>query len=118
MHTEIKILDLYPYMYGTRFVTMLILMSLFPRLKDISNVSYCLRNLTLNYNAFSYIISYSFNYRNTYFRNRAYDLFLYSVLINMDPVNKLYFFDWMILINTEYVVYSICVCVCVGIYVD
>ena len=28
----------------------------------------------------------------------------------MDPVNKLYCFDWMILINTEYVVYSMCVC--------
>ena len=27
----------------------------------------------------------------------------------MDPVNKLYLFDWMILINTEYVVYSMCV---------
>ena len=30
----------------------------------------------------------------------------------MDPVNKLYYFDWLILINTEYVVYSMCVCVC------
>ena len=53
MHTEIKILDLSQYMYGTIFVTMLRLMSLFPRLKNISNVSYCLRNLALNYNAFA-----------------------------------------------------------------
>ena len=52
------------------------------------------------------------------FTNRAYDVFLYSVLINMDPVNKLDCFDWMILINTEYVVYSRYVCVCVDIYVD
>ena len=31
MHTEIKTLDLSQYMYGTIFVTMVILMSLFPR---------------------------------------------------------------------------------------
>ena len=28
----------------------------------------------------------------------------------MEPINKLYFFDWMILINTEYAVYSMYVC--------
>ena len=50
--TEIKTLDLSQYMYGTIFVTMLILMSLFPHLKNLSNVSYCLRNLAMNYNAF------------------------------------------------------------------
>ena len=33
--------------------------------------------------------------------------------INIDPVNKLYFFDWIILISAEYVVYIMCV-----IYVD
>ena len=47
----------------------------------------------------------------------AYDLFLYSVLINMDPVNMLYFFDWMILINTEYVIYSMCMGVYVWLFV-
>ena len=40
-------------------------------------------------------------------------MFLYSVLIIMDPVNKLYFFDWMVLISAECVVYIIYVCVCV-----
>ena len=44
------------------------------------------------------------------FGNKTCDLFLYSVLINMDPVNKLSFFDWMILISAEYVVYIMCVC--------
>ena len=94
-------------------------MSLIPRFKNISNVSYCLKNLSLNYNAFALIINCSFNYRNKYFRNRAYDLFLYSVLVNMDPVNKLYCFDWMILINAEYVVYSImCVCVLTSMLIE
>ena len=41
----------------------------------------------------------------------AYDLVLYSVLVNMNPINKLYCFDWIILINAEYVVYIMCVCV-------
>ena len=49
-------------MRGTIYVTMLVLMCLFPRLTNFS---------------------------------------LYSVLINMDPVNKLYFFDWMILLSTH-----------------
>ena len=40
-------------------------------------------------------------------------MFLYSVLINMDLVNKLYCFDLMILISVAYVVYIIYVCVCV-----
>ena len=48
----------------------------------------------------------------------TYDMFLYSVLVNMNPVNKLYWFDWMILINTEYVVLGVCVCLCVDMYVD
>ena len=39
-------------------------------------------------------------------------MFLYSVLVILNPVNKLYHFDWMILINTEYVV-CVYVCVCV-----
>ena len=63
MHTEIKTLDLSQYMFGTIFMTMLISMSLFPRLKNRSNVSYCLINLALNYNAFAYIIIFSINYR-------------------------------------------------------
>ena len=41
----------------------------------------------------------------------AYDRVLYSVLVNMNPINKLYCFDWIILINAEYVVYIMCVCV-------
>ena len=36
----------------------------------------------------------------------------------MDPVNKLYCFDWMILINTEYVVYSMCVCVLTFMWIE
>ena len=50
-------------MYGTIFMTMLILMSLFTRSfdsfdsslsnKNRSNVSYCLRNSAFNYNAFA-----------------------------------------------------------------
>ena len=36
-------------------------------------------------------------------------LFQYYVLINIDPVNKLYCFDWIILISAEYVVYIMCV---------
>ena len=60
----------------------------------------------LNYNSFAYIIT-------LFIINMAYDLFLYSILVNVTPVNKLYHFDWMILINTEYVyVYSVCVFGC------
>ena len=48
----------------------------------------------------------------------AYDLVLYSVLVNMNPINKLYWFDWIILINSEYVViYYVCVCWCIDMYV-
>ena len=47
----------------------------------------------------------------------AYDRVLYSVLVNMNPINKLYCFDWIILINAEYVVYIMCVCWCVDMYV-
>ena len=36
----------------------------------------------------------------------------------MDPVNKLYFFDWKILINTEYVVYIMCVCVLTFMWIE
>ena len=67
----------------------------------------------MNYNSFAKIINISFNYRKKILRNLPCDLFLHSVLINMDPLNKLYCFDWMILINTECVVYSMCVGVCV-----
>ena len=35
----------------------------------------------------------------------------------MDPVNKLYFFNWMILIGADYVVYIMCVCV-ISVIVD
>ena len=71
MHREIKTLDLSQYMYGTIFVTMLILMSLFSRLKNLSNVSYCLRNLDMNYNSFAKIRNISFNYRKTRFEKFA-----------------------------------------------
>ena len=47
----------------------------------------------------------------------VYNLFLYSVLINMDPGNKLYYFNWKISINTEYVMYSVSVYACEAIYV-
>ena len=47
----------------------------------------------------------------------AYDRVLYSVLVNMNPINKLYCFDWIILINAEYVVYIMCVCWCVGVLI-
>ena len=30
-------------------------------------------------------------------------------LLNIDPVNKLYLFDWIIFISAEYVVYIMCV---------
>ena len=50
MHTEIKTLDLSLYMCGTIYVTMLGLMCLFPRLRNLSNVSFFLRNLASNYN--------------------------------------------------------------------
>ena len=46
--------------------------------------------------------------------NETYDPFLYYVIINMDPVNKLYAFVGMIFISAEYVVYYyyyVCVCV-------
>ena len=48
----------------------------------------------------------------------AFGLFLYSVLVNMNQVNKVYCFDWMILINTEYVVYSLCVCVLTCMWIE
>ena len=83
------------------------------RLISVHVWNYICDNVNINV-SFPSLKNCSFNYRNTYFRNRAYNLFLYSVLINMDPVNKLYYFDWMLLINTEYVVYRMCV----EIYVD
>ena len=50
MHTEIKSLDLYMYMGRTIYVTMLVLMCIFPRLRNLSNVSFYLRNLASNHN--------------------------------------------------------------------
>ena len=92
-------------------------MSLFHRLINCSNVSYCQKNLALNYNELQRLELSLSIIGKKYFINMAYDLVLYSVLVNMNPVNKLYLFDWIILINAEYVVYIMCVCLCVDMYV-
>ena len=81
-------------MYRTIYVTMLVLMCIFPRLRNLLNVSFYLRNLASNHN----VVVYSIIFFNFFF-NKTCDLFQYYVLINIDQVNKLNFYDWIILIS-------------------